>query len=97
VSTEPAGEPLVMPPGEAVVLCPTCLHDGVLERTLARAEAAEAKLAAIEAHSDTISRSLNYVYLHAELSAGAADQLQAAMEAVGGEAREGSEEEARDG
>lgn len=30
-----------------VVLCPACLHDGVLERTLARAEAAEAKLAAI--------------------------------------------------
>jgi hypothetical protein len=32
-----------------VVLCPTCLHDGVLERALVRAEAAEAKLAAIEA------------------------------------------------
>ncbi len=27
-------------------LCPTCLHDGVLERVLGRAEAAEAKLAA---------------------------------------------------
>ena len=29
---------------EAVVLCPGCLHDGVLELTLERAEAAEAKL-----------------------------------------------------
>jgi hypothetical protein len=28
-------------------LCPTCLHDGVLECTLERARAAEAKLAAI--------------------------------------------------
>ena len=28
-------------------LCPACLHDGVLERTLGRAEAAEGKLAAI--------------------------------------------------
>ena len=35
---------------EAVVLCPGCLHDGVLELTLERAEAAEAKLAAIESH-----------------------------------------------
>jgi hypothetical protein len=33
---------------EAVTrLCPTCLHDGVLERTLERARTAEAKLAAI--------------------------------------------------
>jgi hypothetical protein len=31
------------------VLCPGCLHDGVLERTLERAEAAEAKLARITA------------------------------------------------
>jgi len=30
-------------------LCPTCLHDGVLEKTLERARAAEAKLAAIYA------------------------------------------------
>jgi hypothetical protein len=29
------------------VLCPRCLHDGVLERTLARAEAAKAKLAEV--------------------------------------------------
>jgi len=29
-------------------LCPTCLHDGVLERTLERAEAAEARIADLE-------------------------------------------------
>ena len=35
--------------GSTVRLCPTCLHDGVLERTLERARAAaEGKLAAIE-------------------------------------------------
>jgi hypothetical protein len=37
--------------GEATrVLCPGCLHDRVLELTLERAEAAEAKLAAIADH-----------------------------------------------
>ena len=36
--------------GSAVVLCPTCLHDGVLERTLERARAAEARLAVIAGH-----------------------------------------------
>jgi hypothetical protein len=30
-------------------LCPTCLHDRVLERTLARAEAAEQELAEVRA------------------------------------------------
>jgi len=40
--------------GEPVtVLCPSCLHDGVLERTLARAEAAEA---ALEAERERTSR-----------------------------------------
>jgi hypothetical protein len=32
---------------DPTVLCPGCLHDGVLERTLERARTAEAKLAAI--------------------------------------------------
>ena len=33
-------------------LCPGCLHDGVLERTLERARAAEAKLAAIKERTE---------------------------------------------
>jgi hypothetical protein len=37
--------------GNAVTrLCPACLHDGVLERTLDRALAAERKLATITSH-----------------------------------------------
>jgi hypothetical protein len=42
---EPAGESGTSP----ALLCPRCLRDGVLEQTLERARAAEAKLAAIEA------------------------------------------------
>ena len=45
--------------GEPVtVLCPSCLHDGVLERTLARAEAAEAALEAAEARLAAIRETL---------------------------------------
>ena len=46
------GDPLVLPPDEYALvrrLCPTCLHDGVLERALERTAAAEAKLAAVAA------------------------------------------------
>jgi hypothetical protein len=48
------GRTLSLAPGSAaddpsiVRLCPTCLHDGVLEATLDRAAAAEAKLAEYE-------------------------------------------------
>ena len=37
-------EPIGSEGEAAIVLCPRCLHDGALERTLARAEAAEARL-----------------------------------------------------
>jgi hypothetical protein len=36
--------------GDPTVLCPRCLHDGVLERILARAGAAEATLHTITSH-----------------------------------------------
>jgi hypothetical protein len=39
-----AGDFKALAPEASIVLCPTCLHDGVLERTLDRAATAEARL-----------------------------------------------------
>lgn len=54
-SVHPASAPVAPPAGTAPDdtrvprLCPSCLHDGVLERALDRAGAAEAKLASLRA------------------------------------------------
>lgn len=74
---EPAGEPLT------TVLCPTCLHDGALERTLERARAAEARLAAIEAHLPAAVDALSASAANAEYECQAKPYLEA-LEALGG-------------
>ena len=48
------------------VLCPGCLHDGVLERTMDRAEAAEAKLSAIAAYIGEHKGDAGFSWMHAQ-------------------------------
>ena len=83
-----------MADGLETVLCPGCLHDGVLERTLERAEAAEAKLAAIEVLCRDPGSHVGHVMASKQIIPG--DRVAASILAIIGEPEERSDEKGGD-